>query len=428
MFLILIRQIINKVFNIKSNFLIGFFSFALLFLVFNVTTIRAETTSEVTPIIITVLGRPDCQHCKDELAFLDSLKQVRSDFSVTYINVLEEDGKQIWSTLIEKEQLSQATPVTLIGSNLIQGFDHADTTGRRFIELLDQKPTSYSLEEFLQKGGSQALNTKGAETISNGLCDENTECAVTADPIYVSLPFFGVVNIKEYSLPMLAIILGFIDGFNPCAMWVLVTFLVILVQVGDRKKMWTFAGLFIIAEAIMYYLILTVWFTTWNFVKLDQFVTPLVGLLAIGSGFFFLYEWKNSDGSCEITSSDQKQKTRAKIKEIVAKPLTFVTALGIIGIALSVNIIEFACSIGIPQAFTKIVELNSPNWVTTNLYLFTYILFYMVDDFIVFGLALYSFEKIGLTSKYSRWSNLVGGCLMLLLGILLLFKPGWLLF
>ena len=101
--------------------------------------------------------------------------------------------------------------------------------------------------------------------------------------------------------------------------------------------------------------------------------------------------------------------------------------MGIIILALSVNVIEFACSIGIPQAFTKILELNNLGPVLSNFYIFLYILFYMIDDFIVFGIAIFSFDKIGIATKYSYIANLIGGIIMVVLGLLLLINPSLLL-
>ncbi len=76
-------------------------------------------------------------------------------------------------------------------------------------------------------------------------------CEIDKNAMYVDLPFVGIINLREYSLPILAAVLGFVDGFNPCAMWVLVMFLSILVQSGSRNKMIQIAGLFILAEAMM---------------------------------------------------------------------------------------------------------------------------------------------------------------------------------
>ena len=104
------------------------------------------------------------------------------------------------------------------------------------------------------------------------------------------------------------------------------------------------------------------------------------------------------------------------------------TLLGILGLAFSVNIIEFACSIGIPQTFTKILEINNLGFLQSNIFIFIYILFYMIDDFIVFGIGLYGIDKLSLTTKYSKLSNLIGGILMIVLGFMLIFKPSLFLF
>jgi len=225
----------------------------------------------------------------------------------------------------------------------------------------------------------------------------------------------------------LSLILGIIDGFNPCAMWVLITFLVILSQAGSRKKMILLAGIFIVAEGVMYNLILNVWYKTWDFVALDQYVTPFVGLLATGGGVFFLWRWyKNKDAAlvCDITNIETQSKTINRFKAIVNQPITIVSILAILVIAFSVNIIEFACSIGIPQAYTKILELNLLTFMERQWYILVYTIGYMVDDFIVFGLAIWGYSKLeSHGGKYAQMSLLIGGILMLLLGGILIINP-----
>jgi hypothetical protein len=192
--------------------------------------------------------------------------------------------------------------------------------------------------------------------------------------------------------------------------------------------MLVFAGTFIFAEAVMYYLILTVWFRTWNFIQLDRIVTPIVGIVSIGAGLFFLREWHKKNTECVVTDIEERQKIRHRIKELAAQNLNLVTFIGILGLAFSVNIIEFACSIGIPQTFTKILEINNLGFLPSQFLMFVYIFFYMIDDLIVFGLALWSADKMHLTSKYSQASHLIGGVVMIILGLIMLIRPSLLLF
>ncbi len=381
------------------------------------STARAQVGG-TTPTVY-LFGREDCGFCKAEKAYLDA-----AGIPYTYLDVVNDSvAKTQFAALTEKHGLSKVTPVTVIGSVVIQGFNGPETTGVRITEArtAERNTPFVSIEQHL-------ANAPKASVEAGKGCDENgIECDSATSEYVFDLPFIGLVDLKTLSLFTLSLLLGVIDGFNPCAMWVLVTFLVLLTQAGSKQKMIVLAGLFIAAEAIMYNLILNVWYKTWDFVALDQVVTPLVGLLAIGGGSFFLYRWYRNRGLalvCDITSLEQQSKTIDRFKQIVSAPLTLTTLAAVLVIAFSVNIIEFACSIGIPQAYTKILELNALNFVERQWYILIYTLGYMVDDFIVFGLAIWGFSRLEAHGhKYTQLSLLIGGFLMVLLGLMLTFAP-----
>lgn len=332
-----------------------------------------------------------------------------------------EDPKnyEMFEKFTAQQGIAKATPILLVGNTVIEGFQDADTTGRMIREAAAKMDRGSYFEDRLPL----VVKAKGGES-----CGDSTNCAIPktdGSGVYVKIPWMGTINLKDYSLIFLSTLLGFVDGFNPCAMWVLVVFLTILAQTGSRRKMFEIAGIFILAEAVMYYAILNVWYKTWDFVKLDQIVTPIIGIVSIGAGIFFLYEFfTNKDGECTITSIDQKRKLTEKIRNIVNSPMSIGIFLATIGIAFSVNVIEFACSIGIPQAFTKLLEMSSVTFFQKQFYISIYTLFYMVDDFVVFGIALYAFQYLGLTTKYTRYCLIIGGAIMLVLGYFFLFDPG----
>lgn len=385
------------------------FQLILFALIFFIRPVSAQT-----PVEVVVFVRDGCVHCADEEKFLAKQR----DITTTFYRLENPDQRKIWEDFTTRIEISKITPITVIGKNYIIGFDSEKTTGQEIIALIEKTKKSGDLTDL---ENPQAYGSKGSG------CDEDGLIPCT-DSFDVTLPFIGKINAQKYPLFIISALLGFFDGFNPCAMWVLVTFLVILLQVGSRKRMFLFAGTFVIAEAIMYTLILTVWFKTWDFVRLDSIITPVVGGIAIIGGIFFLREWRKKEIECRVTNIEQRHKTRQKLQELATSKFTLVTFLVILGIAFSVNIIEFACSIGIPQAFTKILELNALSGLQSTLFIAIYILFYMIDDFIVFGIALYGADKLSITTKYSKVSNLIGGVVMVILGIVLIFKPGFLLF
>ena len=96
--------------------------------------------------------------------------------------------------------------------------------------------------------------------------------------------------------------------------------------------------------------------------------------------------------------------------------------------AFSVNLIELACSAGLPVLFTQIIAMNNVNIIATTIYFALYLLFFMIDDIIIFSIAMITFKVTGISNKYGKYSHLIGGIIMLLIGILMMFKPEWLMF
>lgn len=394
-------------------------SFLLNGLATNTALAQSDTTVVMTeePTVF-LFGRDDCGFCKKQFEYLNE-----EGIQYEYLNIVTDDkAKELYDAITAKHEVSKVTPVTVIGERVLVGFNGPDTTGKNIKQAIEAAKYSdiNSIEAHLERAPKQ-------DVVAGGSCTD-LECELAADSGFVfDLPFLGVVDLKSFSLFSLSAILGVIDGFNPCAMWVLITFLVILSQAGSKKKMIFLAGIFITAEAVMYNLILNVWYKTWDWVALDQYVTPLVGFLALGGGLFFLWRWyKNKEATlvCDITDIETQSKTINKFKAIVNQPITIASVLAILFIAFSVNIIEFACSIGIPQAYTKILDLNMLTFVEQQWYILVYTIGYMVDDFIVFGLAIWGYSKLqSHGGKYAQMSLLVGGILMLLLGLLLVVNP-----
>ena len=384
----------------------------------------------VDKVKIEYFGRKDCKNCANLEKFLEKLSSERNDFEYLEYKIDEnKENKSFFDEVTTKLKLVKGTPVIYINENIIQGFNTPETTGQEIIKLINNgkmKDAIPSLAEYVKNGKYTNVSNNGAVCEGDEVCEIPGFTKDASKQVLVNIPFINKsIDLTDYSLPVMSLILGTVDGFNPCAMWVLVLFLTALIAVGNKAKMFRVAGLFILAEAVMYFLILNAWLYTWDFVGLDKWITPIVGIIGIIGGMFFIrnYLKKGDELSCEVTDSKKRAKISNQIKDIANKPFTILTALGIIGLALSVNVIEFACSVGIPQTYTKILQINNISFVQRQLYTFIYIIGYMIDDIIVFGLALLSVNKLQLTTKYSKWVNLFGGILMVILGLILLLKP-----
>jgi glutaredoxin domain protein len=399
-------------------------------ILFFVISMVGTLSSAVDKVKIEYFGRKDCKNCANLEKFLTELSNKRKDFEYIEYKIDENgENKKFFDEVTTKLKLVKGTPIIYLNGHIIQGFNTPDTTGKEIVKLIDEGKKANSvltLEEYVKNGKYENISSNGSVCEGDEVCEIPGLTKDASRQVIVNIPFINKsIDLTDYSLPLMSLILGTVDGFNPCAMWVLVLFLTALIAVGSKTKMFRVAGLFILAEAVMYYLILNAWLYTWDFVGLDKWVTPIVGIVGIIGGIFFVrnYLKKGDELSCEVTDFKKRAKISNQIREIANKPFTLLTALGIIGLALSVNVIEFACSVGIPQTYTKILQINNISFWNRQIYTFIYIIGYMIDDIMVFGLALLSVNKLQLTTKYSKWVNLFGGILMIILGLILLLKP-----
>ena len=147
------------------------------------------------------------------------------------------------------------------------------------------------------------------------------------------------------------------------------------------------------------------------------------GLLTVLK-FFFVHE---EDG-CEVVDQKRRKKIITSIKKIVKEKSFALAVLGIIILAVSVNIIELLCSLGLPVMFTQILTINELSKISQIIYSIIYVIFFLIDDIIIFFIAMKTLEIKAISNKFGKYSHLIGGIIMLIIGFLMLYKPEWLMF
>lgn len=246
----------------------------------------------------------------------------------------------------------------------------------------------------------------------------------------IKVPFFGKIDLSKLSLPLLTLTLGIMDGFNPCAMWILVILISLLISLRSRKKIALVGGIFILFEGLLYFLFMTAWLNIFLAIKYGLLTRILIGAFGIIFGILRLrdfFTWK--PGVCKVVNgSESQQKIVNKMEKVLGAATLPAMILGIVVLAFGTNLVEFLCSAGFPVIFTKILALQKISGIQYYLYLFFYNILYMLDDFIVFGLAFFLFNRFSFSDKYNKYSTLAAGILILILGALLIIKPEILMF
>ena len=228
---------------------------------------------------------------------------------------------------------------------------------------------------------------------------------------------------------LIAIILGFIDGFNPCAMWILLLLINMCISIKDKKKMLIVCLTFIITSGIIYFLsMLGIGFildlTTISYIR------NIIAILAIILGIYNLYTYLKTrkQTGCHVVKKEKRKTIITKINNILNNKNTLLMFGGTIILATSVSLVEMACSLGFPTIFLELLSINNIHSFLKVTYLLIYILFYLIDDIIVLFLSIKAFETKGISTKYNKYVHLIGGLIMILMGVLLIFKPEWIMF
>jgi len=263
--------------------------------------------------------------------------------------------------------------------------------------------------------------------IANEINEFNTEEEIKEE--VRSIPIFGEVNLKNLSIPLIAVTFGIVDGFNPCAMWVLLFLISMLLGMKDRKRMWIIGLTFLFTSALVYFVIMMSWISIATRFSTIVWLRNSIAIIAMIGGFINLKSYmKKRDDGCEVVDDNKRTKIFDKIKNFTQEKSFVLALLGVIALAITVNIIELACSAGFPLVFSQILVVNEVTQMQALMYTLVYILFFLIDDLIIFFVAMTTLKLTGISTKYGKYSHLVGGILMILIGALLLLKPEWIMF
>ena len=373
-----------------------------------------------------------CPHCAAEEKFFDEYLKDKSNIKLYRYEVWSHPENVELLQKIQKQMGNNESgvPYTIIGKKIIVGYSD-DYTKDDLIDAIE-----YYLDEshdYRDYAGEITGKTKKKETPKQEIKKETKkEKKDTKNTKYEkTVPILGKINAKTVSLPLLSVVLGLVDGFNPCAMWILIFLITMLLNMKDRKKMWILGITFILTSGVVYLMFMLTWLNLATFISKISYIRFAISLVAIIAGIVNLNNYIKSlkkDDGCEVVDKKERKKIMNKIISITKEKKFIIALIGIIVLAASVNIVELMCSIGLPLLFTQILAMNDLSTASYMLYMFIYTLFFLIDDIIVFTVSMITLKVTGITTKYTKYSHLIGGIIMLTIGILLIIKPEILMF
>ena len=356
-----------------------------------------------------------CPHCAEEQT--DLIKELKKDETINVVEIEvwhDNENKELLEKVINAYGTRSGVPYNVIGDTTIIGYSEAN--GEKIKRAINYyKEHDYTDEiQKIKNGEKVKINDQFSKE------EEKTDEEQTID-----VPIIGKVNLKNISVMSAAVLIGLVDGFNPCAMWILLFLITTLISLKDRKRLILLGSIFLLTSGFVYFLIMFSWLNIVVSVSTSLVFRFLIAIFAIVAGIYNLYNFYKglkSDDGCEVIDKKKRKDIFKKIKKFTHEKSLLLAILGIMLLAVSVNIVELLCSAGLPLVFSELLLLNNITGVKAIGYDLVYIIFFLLDDFIVFIIALKTLDVVGVSTKFNKYSHLIGGIIMILIGAYLLIQ------
>ena len=358
-------------------------------LLWSLPAAKANPAADPAPLL-EVFVRDGCPHCAAAKAFLPELQRVHPQLQVRERS-LSHDPTALQALLDHSRRAgirAPGVPTFVLGDQVLVGFDDAQGVGRQLHALVKR-----------QAGGDGAIR---------------------AGPFSLSAAGLG--------LPLFTLVLGLLDGFNPCAMWVLLFLLALLVHWRDRRRMALVAGTFVLVSGAVYFAFMAAWLNVFLAVGLGDGLRLALGAVALLIGAVNLREIgrRGQPFTLSIPAS-AKPGLYARMRAVLQSQGLLPALVGVTALAVVVNAVELLCTAGIPAVYTAVLSQQNLPPLAHYGYLGLYILGYVADDALMVSLAVLALSSNRLSERSGRWLKLISGLVMLALGLVLLARPGWLL-
>jgi len=352
----------------------------------------------IGPPVLEVFVRDGCPHCADAKAFLTGLARERPALTIVYRWVDRDDAARDELVRIFSEIGSwpPGVPTFVIDGAVLVGFDDESRTGSTLRTLTDRRPGEIS--------------------------------GPLPPPVnQIDTALFGTLSASRLGLPLFTVALGLVDGFNPCAMWVLLFLLSLLVRLNDRRRMAVVAGTFVLVSGAVYYAFMAAWLNIFLAVGMSNPVRLALAGVAFAIGSLNVKDYFAMGKGVSLSIPDQaKPGIHARMRAILRADTLPASLAAVAVLAVAVNFVELLCTAGLPAIYTAVLAQQGLSPAAHYAFLGLYIAGYIADDALMVTVAVAALGNRKLTARGGQWLKLLSGLVMLALGVVLLLRPDWL--
>jgi hypothetical protein len=356
-----------------------------------------------TRIVVYYFYSDTCPHCIDARPFVAELGR-RDWIDLRSFEIVHnrEHGLLYRDIAAAVGERARAVPAFIFCGSMHTGFERPETTGAVLLARMEYCRADPERQLAALRGAGPEPGTV----------------------MGVQVPVLGLVDPGEWALPMLTVVIAGLDAFNPCAFFVLLFLLSLMVHARSRARMMLVGGTFVLISGLVYFAFMAAWLNVFLLLGQLRLVTMAAGLVAVSLAVINIkdYFWFGSGPSLSIPAA-RKPGLNQRIRSLVAARSLSAMLLGTAVLAVAVNSYELLCTAGLPMVYTRILTLRETDSLVFYLYLVLYNTVYVIPLLIIVLLFVLRLGSRKLGEREGRLLKLASGMMMLALGGLLLAAP-----
>ncbi len=383
-----------------------------------IPTVQAQ---QGNPVVIYMFWGDGCPHCAVAKPFFEKMAQTYPNVELRFYEVwYDAENQQKFLTMAAAYGFNPSgVPTIFIGDKYWEGY--IESMDPMFEEEIKQ------CVAFGCRDAGAGIIVPVAENSTPTPVVENTPAVVAPSNQQdtIKLPLIGEVNLAHQSLTVATLLISFVDGVNPCSIWVLTMLLALTLHSGSRKRVLIIGFVFIAVTALVYALFIAGLFTFLTFVSFMTWIQVVVALVALVFALINIkdYFWYKEGVSFTI-SDDKKPGIFKRMRKVMDSSQSLWGMVGAtIVLAGGVSLVEFSCTAGFPVLWTNMLSAQKVTGVNFILLLLLYMFIYQLDELIIFLTAVFTLKASRLEEKHGRILKLIGGVLMLTLAGVMIIKP-----
>ncbi len=374
----------------------------------------AALASTVDPDADLILFWGDgCPNCEAEREWLEQVEEQYPDFQITQYEVWNDSANRDLFAA-EGERLgfeASSVPTTVVGERVWIGW--SDQIRQDMSAAVDQVSRG-------EEPRAGVYGTPGAGTCS----EEDAICTVEENGQLIEVPLVGEVALGNRSLLVSTVIIGFVDGVNPCSLWAISVLLTIVLRTGSRRRVVAIGSTFLVVTAGMYALYMGAIYSALAVVGFIGAIQIAVAIVAGVFGAVSVKDYFAFKKGLSFTISDSAKPGIYQRMRAAASQRSLLPALGAtVALAVAVSLLETPCTAGFPVLWTGMLQANDVGALETAGLFLAYMVPFLLDEFLVLAVAIWTMRAMKMQEKHGELLKLFAGVTMLVLAAVMVIDP-----